>query len=97
MIAIVPPVMQGLFGTKLKMRKNKKHDAMTISTMYGHGQNGPLAVLIKSQFSQCSKEPVGLQIAVDEAMVAIVNKLEWVRVHCNGMSSYLDNSYRNMY
>lgn len=88
MNAIDPPIVQGLFGTKPKKRKNHQHKAMTISTTYNHNHNDPLVDTIKSLQLGWPKEPLGLQIAVDEAAVTICNEFEWMGDYVNALKWY---------
>lgn len=88
MNAIDPPVVQGLFGTKLNKRRHHKHDPMTISTTYDHGRNDPLVFAIKSR--QWPKEPAELQTAVEEASVTFVQQFEWLGDHVNALQWYVE-------
>lgn len=88
MKAVDPPVVQGIFGTKPKKRKKKQHNALTISTVYDHERNDPLVVAIKSWLPGWPKEPLGLQIAIDRAVITINNELDWVGDYINALKWY---------
>jgi hypothetical protein len=79
MTTIDPPVVKGLFGTKLKKRRNKQHNPRTVSKDYDEVYLNELASAIKHQSKEWSTLSKGeLRTAVDKAAMELTTGSNWV-------------------